>query len=169
MNTQKNTNRRFLKTLYVMTHPSKETGSNEDDFFVPLTQIGIKEAQNIANQLKEKDVELDLIVSSPSLRTETTSMIVSQALNIKKTILYNEVLYQGFTEELIESINFTFYSVETLLIVGHSPLLSNLANHFVGYKEKLKEGIVLHIIFDTNSWVDISEYNAKLIDIIEPK
>ena len=156
-----------MKTLYVMTPPSKEKLSNEDDFFIPLTQEGIKEAQNLAKQLKNKKVQLDLIVSSPSLRTETTSMVISEALDIKKKILYNEVLYQGFTEELIESINFTFYSVETLLIVGHSPLLSNLVNHFVGYKEKLKDGIILHITFDTNSWVDVSEHNAKLIEVLQ--
>lgn len=157
-----------MMTLYLMTHPKKVETSKEDDFFVPLSQEGMQDAKKLANKLKEKNVTLDMIVSSPSLRTETTSMIVSEALDMKKKILYNEVLYQGFLDELIEAINFTFYSVQNLLIVGHSPLFSNLANHFVGYKDKLKSGIILKIEFDTSSWVDVSPQNAKLIEIIEP-
>lgn len=156
-----------MKKLYIMTHPLKDENSTEDDFFIPLTQQGMADAKNIAQKLKEKNIQLDLIVSSPSLRTETTSMIISEALDIKKKILYNEVLYQGFLDELIEAINFTFYSVESLMIVGHSPLLSNLANYFIGYRDKLKSGIVLEIEFGTSSWVDVSPQNAKFIGTIE--
>ena len=157
-----------MKKLYILAHPQKDENSLEDDFFIPLTQQGMDEAQSLANKLKEQQVVLDLIVSSPSLRTETTSMIISQKLDLKKKILYHEVLYQGFLDELIEEISFTFYSVESLLIVGHIPLLSNLANHFVGKKEKLKPGEILEIEFQTNNWVDVSPQNAKLVQTITP-
>lgn len=157
-----------MKKLYILPHPQKDEQSLEDDFFIPLTQQGIEDAKSLAQKLKEKKIELDLIVSSPSLRTETTSMIISETLNMKKKVLYHEVLYQGFMDELTEEISFTFYSVESLLIVGHIPLLSNLANHFIGYKEKLKPGIILEIEFQTNNWVDVSAQNAKFVQWITP-
>lgn len=156
-----------MKTLYIMTHPPKDTDSLEDDFFIPLSQKGIDDVKTIANGLKELEIQPDIIVSSPSLCTETTSMILSDALDVKKTILYNEVLYQGFLEELIESINFTFYSVETLLIVGHTHLLSNLAHHFVGYKDKMSDGMVIKIAFNTSSWVEVSAQNASFEVVIK--
>ena len=157
-----------MKTLYVMRHPQKDESSSSDDFFLTLTSQGEEDAQSVAKKLFDKNVKPDLIVSSPSLRTEITSMILSNELNVEKSVVYNEVLYQGYLEELIESVNFTFHTVDTLLLVGHNPLLSNFANYFVGYKDKIKMGTVLKLEFNTTSWVDIDASNAKLIEIIEP-
>jgi len=151
-----------------MRPPQKDEKSSSDDFFLTLTHQGEEEALCVAKKLSAKGVKADLIVSSPSLRTETTSMILANELKIEKSIMYNEVLYQGYLEELIESVNFTFHTIDTLILVGHNPLISNLANHFVGYKEKLKMGVVLEIEFNTSSWVDIEPSNAKLIEIIAP-
>jgi phosphohistidine phosphatase len=157
-----------MKTLYIMRHPEKETNSKEDDFFVPLTAKGIQDAHNIANQLKTKQIHIDLIVSSPSLRTETTSLILAQDLNIKKSILYNEVLYQGYLDELLDEIAFTFHNIENLLIVGHNPLLSNLANHFTGYKDKLETSMVMKIEFSSTNWVDINSSNVRNASFLQP-
>jgi len=157
-----------MKTLYIMRHPQKDEKSSSDDFFVTLTPQGEIDAKNVAQKLFHKGVKPDLIVSSPSLRTEITSMILSTQLDINKSVVYNEVLYQGYLEELIESLNFTFHTIDTLLLVGHNPLLSNLANHFVGYKDKMQMGEVLKVEFNTSSWVDIDENNAKLAEIIKP-
>jgi len=157
-----------MKTLYIMRDPEKDTKSSSDDFFLTLTAKGEIDARNIATKLFNKNVKPDLIVSSPSLRAETTSMILSKVLDINKGIVYNEGLYQGYLEELIESVTFTFHTVDTLMLVGHNPLLTNFANHFVGYKDKIGMGEVLKIEFDTSSWVDVEVDNAKLIEKIEP-
>lgn len=158
-----------MKTLYIMRHPQKNESSSTDDFFLTLTSQGELDAKNVALQLKEENVKIDLMVSSPSLRTEITSLILAKELDLNKNILYNEVLYQGYLDEMVEALNFTFHTINTLFIVGHNPLLSNLANHFVGYKEQIKMSQILKIDFNTSSWVDISYENAKLIQSIKPK
>lgn len=157
-----------MKTIYIMRPPQKDVNSSSDDFFVTLTPKGETNAHNIAKKLSQRGVKPDLIVSSPSLRTEVTSMIIANELNMDKSIVYSEVLYQGYLEELIESVNFTFHTVNTLILVGHNPLLTNFANYFVGYKDKIKESEVLKLEFNTSSWVDIDTNNAKLIEIIKP-
>ncbi len=157
-----------MKTLFIMRDPEKDENSSSDDFFLVLTSKGEEDAKSVAKKLRDTGVKADLIVSSPSLRTETTSMILANKLNLEKSIMYNEVLYEGYLEELIESVNFTFHTIDTLILVGHNPLLTNLAYHFVGYKDKIKMGAVLKIEFNTSSWVDIDASNAKLIEIIEP-
>lgn len=157
-----------MRTLYIMRHPKKDNKSKEDDFFIPLSQEGIKDTHNIAQQLIERNIKVDLIVSSPSLRTETTSLILAQDLDIKKSILYNEVLYQGYLDELLDEIAFTYHNIETLLIVGHNPLLSNLAHHFTGYKDKLATGIVMKIEFNCNSWVEVTQNNARNVSFLTP-
>lgn len=157
-----------MKTIYIMRHPEKDTKTSSDDFFIKLTPKGIEDAHTIARKLKEKNVEIDLIVSSPALRAETTSMIIAEDLEIKKNILYNEVLYQGFLDELIEAIQFTFHTVDTILIVGHNPLLGNLINHFTGLRDKLDMGFVCKINFDTTNWIEVDSSNAHGVEIIRP-
>lgn len=157
-----------MKTIYVMRHPEKDMKSSSDDFFVKLTQKGIEDAHTIARKLKEQGVQIDLIVSSPALRAETTSMIMAEDLEIKKNVLYNEVLYQGFLDELIEAIHFTFHTVNTILIVGHNPLLANLINHFTGLRERLDMGVVCKINFDTTNWIEVDSHNAHGVEIIRP-
>ena len=156
-----------MKTLYIMRPAQKDVKSASDDFFLTLTNKGEADVNNVANKLFEKGVKPDLIVSSPSLRTEITSMILARKLNLDKSIVYNEVLYQGYLEELIEAVNFTFHTVDTLILVGHNPLLTNFANYFVGYKE-IKMAEVLKIEFDVSSWVEIDTSNAELVEVIEP-
>lgn len=151
-----------------MRHPQKDEIASSDDFFTPLSEKGIRDAKIISAKLKEKNIMPDLIVSSPSLRTETTSMILAQELDIKKNIMYNEVLYRGYLDELIEELTFTFHTIDSMLIVGHNPLLSNLVNAFVPFKQSLEMGMLIQIKFDTSSWVDIGSHNASILDIIKP-
>lgn len=157
-----------MKILSVLRHPKQDEISSSDDFFTPLSTKGIEDAKIISTKLLEKNIIPDLIVSSPSLRTETTSMILAQQLDIKKNILYNEVLYQGYLDELIEELTFTFHTIDSLLIVGHNPLLENLINAFVPFKQSLEMGMLIQIQFDTNSWVDIGSHNANILEIIKP-
>jgi len=157
-----------MKTLYIMRHPEKDELSSSDDFFLTLTSKGENDARSIAKKLSQKGVVPDLIVSSPSLRTETTSMILARELNLEKNIIYNEAFYEGYLGEAIESINFTMHTIDTLILVGHNPLLTNFANHFVSYKHRIDLGEVLQIEFNADSWIDIDPHNAKLVELIKP-
>lgn len=155
-----------MKTLYVMVHPNKEIKELENDFFAQITSKGEEQLNKAIASLKENEIKIDLLVSSPSLICETTAMTLAKNLDIKKQVLYNEVLYQGYLEELIESINFTFHTVDSLFIIGHHPLVSNFIHHFCGYKDKLFEASIMKIEFNTSSWVDIEPENAQNIKII---
>lgn len=155
-----------MKTLYVMVHPNKEIKELENDFFAQITSKGEEQLNKAIASLKENEIKIDLLVSSPSLICETTAMTLAKNLDIKKQVLYNEVLYQGYLEELIESINFTFHTVDSLFIIGHYPLVSNFIHHFCGYKDKLFEASIMKIEFNTSSWVDIEPENAQNIKII---
>ena len=77
--------------------------------------------------------------------------------------MYNEVLYMAFVNELFETISYTFDTVNSMLLVGHNPSLTALAITLVGFKEKFEQGAIMQIIFDCDSWIDISVENAKLV------
>ncbi len=153
-----------------MRHPEKSTPNvKEDNFDLKLSEHGIEQAHEMGQRLHKRNIEPDLIVASPANRTRTTAEIMAEELNYSKTIMYNEVLYQAFLNELLETISYTFDTVNELLLVGHNPSLTALVLTLVGHKEEVKPGMVLKIDFSTDSWINISKENANLIWLEEAK
>ncbi|XPV54535.1 MAG: SixA phosphatase family protein [Halarcobacter ebronensis] len=90
-----------MKTLYIMRHADKDTSNpNIDDYDIQVTPKGLKDVENVSKKLKEKNVLPDLLVASPALRTKQTAEIVAKELGYTKSIMYNEVLFQAFVNEV---------------------------------------------------------------------
>ncbi|MDY0052125.1 MAG: histidine phosphatase family protein [Aliarcobacter sp.] len=153
-----------MKKLYIVRHAQKEQEDlNQDDYDRELSQNGIDDAKIMAEKFVMKDLPIDLIVASPAKRTRVTAEIFAEIIKYNKNIMYNEVLYRAFVNELLETISYTFDSVDSMLLVGHNPSLTALAITLVDFKEKFQMGGVMEIDFDCDSWIDISKDNAKLI------
>lgn len=159
-----------MKKLYIVRHTQKEDEQiGIDDYDRELSPKGVKEAEIIAHFFASKNPSIDLIVASPATRTKRTAEIFAKILCYNKTIMLNEVLYMAFVNELIETITYTYDTVDTMLLVGHNPSLTALAVTLLGFKEKFEEGAVMQIEFNCNSWIDIDKNNAKLISYTIPK
>ena len=152
-----------MKKLYIVRHTQKEEALQHDDYDRDLSPEGLDKARKIAENFAKKNIPIDLIVASPAIRTKKTAEIFADALDYKKSIMYNEVLYMAFVNELFETISYTFDTVDSMLLVGHNPSLTALAITLVGFKEKFEQGAIMQIIFDCDSWIDISVENAKLV------
>ena len=138
-----------MKKLYIVRHAQKEEEHiGMDDYDRELSPEGIKEAEIMAKYFASKNLPVDLIVASPATRTKKTAEIFAKALNYNKTIMLNEVLYMAFVNELLETITYTFDTVDSMLLVGHNPSLTALAITLVGFKEKFQMGAVMEIDFD---------------------
>uniref|UniRef100_UPI0040486200 SixA phosphatase family protein n=1 Tax=Aliarcobacter sp. TaxID=2321116 RepID=UPI0040486200 len=158
-----------MKTLYIVRHAQKEDEQvGQDDYDRDLSPKGIEDAEKMAKKFAEKDLPVDLIVSSPAKRTKLTAEIFAKTLNYNKTIMFNEVLYMAFVNELFETITYTFDTVDSMLLVGHNPSLTALAITLVEFREKFQIGAIMQIDFDCDSWIDISKENAKLISYDTP-
>lgn len=154
-----------MKTLYIMRHAQKDESKPEQyDYDVELTQKGLEDSEIIAQKLKDTKNIPDLIVSSPSVRTRQTAEIVAKTLNYTKNIMYNEVIYQAFVHEIIESITYTFDTVDSLMIIGHNPALTALAITLTEFSEEILMGSIVKIEFDCYSWTTIDKTNAKFIE-----
>ena len=152
-----------MKKLYIVRHTQKEEEFTKDDYDRDLSPEGLEKAKLSAENFAKKNIPIDLIVASPAIRTKKTAEIFADALDYKKSIMYNEVLYMAFVNELFETISYTFDTVDSMLLVGHNPSLTALAITLVGFKEKFEQGAIIQIIFDCDSWIDISVENAKLV------
>ncbi len=159
-----------MKKLYIVRHTQKEDEQiGIDDYDRELSPKGVEEAESMAHSFTLRNPSIDLIVASPAIRTKKTAEIFAKALNYNKTIMLNEVLYMAFVNELLETITYTFDTIDSMLLVGHNPSLTALAITLVGFKEKFEMGGIMEIDFDCNSWIDICKENAKLISYEHPK
>ncbi|QDF29716.1 SixA phosphatase family protein [Halarcobacter anaerophilus] len=157
-----------MKELYILRHAQKEIQNDyEYDYDISLSKKGFEDAKKIGKLLKQKEVLPDLIVSSPAIRARQTAQIVAQEIGYDKNIMFNEVIYQAFLNELIESITYTYDSVNSLLIVGHNPALTALALTFGNLKEELQMGNAVKIEFNCNSWIDIDKSNSNFVELIK--
>lgn len=158
-----------MKKLFIVRHAQKaDEKLGQDDYDRELSEEGILAAKKMAQKLASKNINADLIVSSPASRTKATAEIFAQELNYDKSIMYNEVLYMAYVNELIETITYTFDTVDTMILIAHNPSLTALAITLVGFKEKILMGGVMEVEFNCNSWIDISKDNAKLISYDHP-
>lgn len=158
-----------MKKLYLVRHTTKDDEkSNNYDYDIELSEDGKEKAKIMAQNFAKKNPNIDLIVASPAIRTRQTAEIFAQELNYSKTVMLNEVLYMAFLNELLETITYTYDTVDSMLLVGHNPSLTALCVTLVGFKEKFEEGAIMEIEFDCNSWIDISKNNAKLISYEKP-
>ncbi|AXX92994.1 phosphoglycerate mutase [Malaciobacter molluscorum LMG 25693] len=152
-----------MKTLYLMRHAQKEIDNTKDDYDIELTQEGITNTINFCKKLKEKNITIDMILTSPATRAEQTAQIIAEELNYDGIITRNEVIYKAFLNELLETLSYTYDNINSLFMVGHNPAIGTLAFKLTKLRENFEMGSIARIDFDCDSWLDINEENAKLI------
>lgn len=144
--------------LYIIRHAiavDAATSEYEDDLQRPLTMKGKDKMKRIAQGLWELEVQLDLILTSPAMRTMDTARILANRLDVKKDkiIATNHLLATGYADELVKEINEKYSEVENLALVGHEPYLSGLISVLLAGESNisltLKKGGVCHLSIDT--------------------
>lgn len=76
-----------MPKIYLARHGQDEDNANgilNGHRNTPLTAIGVEQAQTLAQNIKEHDLQIRQVFSSPLIRANTTAETVSNALGIKK-------------------------------------------------------------------------------------
>lgn len=96
----------------------------------------------------------DLMVSSPAVRTLETARIMARKLGYpRKEIVVEHRLYGAGMVELLDVIRHVDERMAKLMLFGHNPGLTELANH-LGPRPipNLPTCGVLHLGFETDTW-----------------
>jgi phosphohistidine phosphatase len=98
-----------------------------------LTPEGIEEMQGVARGMRELDLRLDRVLTSPYVRARESAEIVVGALGLEERLQQSPLLACGFgPRELLELIETAEGKVERTLLVGHEPDLSGAIVHLIG-------------------------------------
>jgi len=123
--------------LYIIRHAIAAqagiSGSAEDDSQRPLTDEGRKKMRKIARGLRELEVEIDLILTSPYLRAAQTAKILAKTFELPKDklIITEHLIPTGYPDRLIGEINKNYGEVENIALVGHEPYVGDLISMLI--------------------------------------
>jgi phosphohistidine phosphatase len=121
--------------LYLLRHAiAAERGSPGigDDSQRELTSEGAAKMRRIARGMLKLDLQFDLILSSPYLRTRQTADIVADVFEAREVLRFTDNLVPGAGgEQVVAEINKQYRKRENILLVGHEPTLSSLISMLV--------------------------------------
>ena len=150
------------KTLYIVRH-GKSSWDFEDgaDADRPLKEKGIRDTYDIAGRIKSKVLIPQLIISSSAIRALHTAVIFSRVLGIpEKSILISSELLHTTPAKIIDFIGNTSSSIDSLMIFGHNPGFTSLANLLSNLEiANIPTAGLVKLEFETDSWKKISRKN----------
>jgi len=161
-----------MKTLYLVRHAKSSWADNyHEDSQRPLIKEGIKRTNKVISYLLTKNVRPDIIISSHAIRAYETSRLIADGLSVPVShIKVDDNLYYYDEERLYNSIFGFSDEAQSIMIVGHNPTMTQMANRFLETKmDFLPTSTVVCIEFNTKSWgeVPLAEFNVPWI--VSPK
>jgi phosphohistidine phosphatase len=121
--------------LYLLRHGlavERGTTGFEDDATRPLTPKGRRQLRKISAAIKQMDLRVELVLSSPLLRAKQTAEIVAAELKLKKRLKFSKALAPGGDATVLcRQLGRVKPAPEKVLLVGHEPDLSRLISRLV--------------------------------------
>ena len=161
-----------MKTLYLFRHAksSWETAGLADDQRSLLPK-GVIKTKLVADYLIKEGVKIDLMISSQAVRAYETAKILAVLMAYPvKQILKDRKIYDGPYDRLLDLIYGTSNDVASLMIIGHNPLITQLANLFLHPGiDDMPTSAVVCITFQTMKWEEVPASRSDLQFYITPK
>lgn len=161
-----------MKRLYIARHAK----SSWDDFTIPdhdrpVTEKGRLKTKKVAAALKVRGILPQLIISSTAKRAKQTALLLADGLGYPEDkIIFEENIYHAYDESLIEELYGLDDDIESVMIVGHNPTLTDVVNHYSKEMiDNLPTSAVAGIVFKTNRWEEVGSCRFKLDFILTPK
>lgn len=161
-----------MKYLTIIRHAKSSWSTPDlDDILRPLNERGLKSIKIIGNYLKEKNIQPDLIITSPATRAVQTAVGIGDLVNYKiDSLKINQEIYFGNTTDILAIIKNIDATVNDIFLFGHEPILSSLIYHFTKTSlEKFPTCAVYRIAFDIKSWKETDLKIGKCEFYVNPK
>ena len=161
-----------MKTVIFVRH-AKSSWADPDlrDINRPLNKRGYRDAPFMGKLLAAKGIKADLLVSSPANRAYTTAKYFAEALSIDPSkILEERAIYEAYPDEVMEVIQNLPEKISTVLVFGHNPTFTSLANRFSEeYIPNVPTCGVFIVQTSIHKWADFQEGIDSETTFLYPK
>ena len=138
--------------LFLIRHGlAAERGADyPDDSKRPLTAEGIARLRKEAKTLARLDVDFDLIISSPLVRTKQTAEVFAQAMASHPSVTLSDALAPAGTPAAVFQELGKHMRKARIALVGHEPNIGELAARLIGTRTAIefKKGAICRIDFE---------------------
>jgi len=138
----------------------------------PLGNRGLKDAPNMGRFFIKNHKKPQIIISSPARRARETAELFADTIGYKlDKIHYNQQIYEASLEELMLVIHKLDDVFEKVMLVGHNPGFTDLANHLIQetHIDNIPTCGLFAIGFDTKSWKKIEPGKGTFLFFDYPK
>lgn len=159
-----------MKTLLLLRHAKsswKEPGLS--DFERPLNGRGLKAAPVIGRFLRRKNLQPDLIVSSPARRASQTARLITEAMKLDAEPRFDEHIYEASVHDLLRVISEIEDTANAVLVVGHNPGLEELLEFLTGEARQMPTASLAHIILNIDKWSEARRRTGRIEWFVKPK
>lgn len=160
-----------MKTIYILRHAKSSWDfPHLTDEERPLIDKGRKRTRLINEYLIRNNITVDLIISSHAVRALDTAKIVARAIGFPtEDIWINKMVYHSNDESLMNQFYDLSDDINSVMVVGHNPTLTNFVNLFLDEKiEWLPTSGLVSISFHTDQWINLSQAKFTSNFVITP-
>ncbi len=152
------------KILILVRHAyARENDKGQKDFDRSLTEQGFGDASVVGRFLYNKNVSADRIISSPAIRAmETAELIAEQMKYDTNRIQFEPEIYNGSVRSLLSLINSLNNTWKKVVIVGHNPAVTYLAEYLTKFNIGNMEPCGYASIIVPGDWESVSEGTCSL-------
>lgn len=152
---------------------AKSSWNNDDlqDFDRPLNDRGLRVAPEMGQRLADKKYNVEAVISSPAQRAISTARIIAKEIDFNvDQISLNQDIYDASLGVLVDLVNNLCESLQSVMLVGHNPGFTVLANYLSNAKiDNMPTCSIVQIKFNASSWDAVSEHSGELISFDYPK
>jgi len=138
---------------------AKSSWKNEtiNDMDRPLNERGDRDAPFMGQIMLQKGVLPEEIISSPAERTLATVRHICPIINVPfQSVKVNPSLYAASPSEMLIIIKKINENVQSVLLLGHNPGLTDLSNYLSGYPiDNIPTCGIVELHFPRKSWHEI--------------
>ncbi|WP_223508770.1 MULTISPECIES: SixA phosphatase family protein [unclassified Pseudomonas] len=160
-----------MKTLFLVRHAkSSWDDTSLPDRDRPLADRGRRDVAKMGKRLAERNVKLDLIMSSPATRALATAQVIANLLDFRrKEIVVNDRLYACEMDDLLDVIQELGDKLKRVMLVGHNPELTDLAHQLSSEVTQMPTCAIAEFKFDAKSWSGIGKAKPAQVGLDFPK
>lgn len=155
-----------MKRLIFVRHAKAEPwDGKKNDFDRQLTPKGLNDAGIMSDVLAKNGFKPDLIFSSSAARAFQTALKFSETMGINSgKVKKKDEFYEDVTSsDILELISTCMESVKTLMVVGHNPWITDVAEAMSdSYEDSMPTCGVVVLEYKVDFWDEVLPGNGKL-------
>ncbi|MCX7282852.1 MAG: histidine phosphatase family protein [Novosphingobium sp.] len=169
-----------MKTLALFRHAKSDwSDARARDFDRPLNARGQRGAQAMGAYIRDTGRTFDRMIASPAVRAAETVEEASKAWKCTFKIEWDRRIYLASSATLIDLLKEMSGNPASVLMIGHNPGLEDLIFDLVPddgtsplravVEEKFPTATFAVLELDVETWADVTEGCARLVEIKRPR